>query len=33
MVAFNTQNYYYAERYGIDETANMAWLRYAQPFG
>ena len=33
MVAFNTQNYFHAERYGIDETANIAWLRYAQPFG
>jgi hypothetical protein len=33
MVAFNIQNYYYAELYGIDDTANTAWLRYAQPFG
>ena len=33
MVAFNVQNYYYAELYGIDERANTAWLRYAQPFG
>jgi len=33
MVAFNIQNYYYAELYGVDETANTAWLRYAQPFG
>jgi len=33
MVAFNIQNYYYAELYGTDETANTAWLRYAQPFG
>lgn len=33
MVAFNVQNYYYAELYGTDETANTAWLRYAQPFG
>jgi hypothetical protein len=33
MVAFNIQNYYYAELYGIDDRANTAWLRYAQPFG
>ncbi len=33
MVAFNIQNYYIAEIYGTDETANTAWLRYAQPFG
>jgi hypothetical protein len=33
MVAFNIQNYYYASLYGTDETANTAWLRYAQPFG
>jgi len=33
MVAFNIQNYYYAALYGTDETANTAWLRYAQPFG
>jgi len=33
MVAFNIQNYYYAKLYGTDETANTAWLRYAQPFG
>jgi len=33
MVAFNIQNYYMAELYGTDETANTAWLRYAQPFG
>jgi len=33
MVAFNIQNYYYAELYGTDETANTAWLRYAQPIG
>lgn len=33
MVAFNIQNYYYSELYGTDETANTAWLRYAQPFG
>jgi len=33
MVAFNVQDYYYAELYGTDETANTAWLRYAQPFG
>jgi hypothetical protein len=33
MVAFNIQNYYYAELYGTDETADTAWLRYAQPFG
>ena len=32
-MAFNIQNYYYAELYGIDESANTAWLRYAQPFG
>lgn len=33
MVAFNIQNYYYAELYGTDETSDTAWLRYAQPFG
>jgi hypothetical protein len=33
MVAFNIQNYYMAELYGTDESANTAWLRYAQPFG
>jgi hypothetical protein len=33
MIAFNIQNYYFAELYGTDETANTAWLRYAQPFG
>ncbi len=33
MVAFNIQNYYYSALYGTDETANTAWLRYAQPFG
>jgi len=33
MVAFNIQNYYYASLYGTDDTANTAWLRYAQPFG
>jgi hypothetical protein len=33
MVAFNIQNYYFAKLYGTDETANTAWLRYAQPFG
>jgi len=33
MVAFNIQNYYSAELYGTDDTANTAWLRYAQPFG
>jgi len=33
MVALNIQNYYYASLYGTDETANTAWLRYAQPFG
>jgi hypothetical protein len=33
MVAFNVQNYYLAGLYGTDETANTAWLRYAQPFG
>ena len=33
MVAFNIQNYYSAELYGTDETANTAWLRYVQPFG
>ena len=33
MVAFNIQNYYYSELYGTDDTANTAWLRYAQPFG
>jgi hypothetical protein len=33
IVAFNIQNYYYAALYGTDETANTAWLRYAQPFG
>jgi hypothetical protein len=33
MVAFNIQNYYYADLYGTDDSANTAWLRYAQPFG
>ena len=33
MVAFNVQNYHYSELYGTDESANTAWLRYAQPFG
>jgi len=33
MVAFNIQNYYFADLYGTDETSNTAWLRYAQPFG
>jgi hypothetical protein len=33
MVAFNIQNYYCASLYGTDDTANTAWLRYAQPFG
>jgi len=33
MVAFNIQNYYYAELYGTSESSNTAWLRYAQPFG
>jgi hypothetical protein len=33
MVAFNVQNYYYAELYGTDESSNTAWLRYVQPFG
>jgi len=33
MVAFNIQNYYYSSLYGTDESANIAWLRYVQPFG
>lgn len=33
MTAFNIQNYYYAERYGSDESANTAWLRFVKPFG
>jgi hypothetical protein len=33
MIAFNIQNYYFAELYGTDESSNTAWLRYAQPFG
>jgi hypothetical protein len=33
MVAFNIQNYHYSALYGTDESANTAWLRYAQPFG
>lgn len=33
MIAFNIQNYYSAELYGTDESANTAWLRYVQPFG
>jgi hypothetical protein len=33
MVAFNIQNYYYSDLYGTDDSANTAWLRYAQPFG
>jgi hypothetical protein len=33
MVAFNIQNYYFAELYGTDESSNTAWLRYVQPFG
>ena len=33
IVALNIQNYYYASLYGTDDTANTAWLRYAQPFG
>jgi hypothetical protein len=33
MVAFNVQNYYYASLHGTDDTANTAWVRYAQPFG
>jgi hypothetical protein len=33
IVAFNVQNYYYAELYGVEDNANTAWLRYAQPFG
>jgi hypothetical protein len=33
MVSFNVQNYHYAWLYGTDDTANTAWLRYAQPFG
>ena len=33
MVAFNIQNYYMTDLYGTDESANTAWLRYAQPVG
>jgi len=33
MVAFNIQNYHYAELYGTDDTANTAWLRFVKPFG
>ena len=33
MTAFNIQNYYYAERYGTDESSNTAWLRFVKPFG
>ena len=33
IVALNIQNYYHASLYGTDDTANTAWLRYAQPFG
>lgn len=33
MIAFNIQNYYFAELYGTDESSNTAWLRYVQPFG
>lgn len=33
MAAFNIQNYHYSALYGTDESANTAWLRYAQPFG
>ncbi len=33
MVAFNIQNYYYSSLYGTDDSANIAWLRYVQPFG
>ena len=33
MVAFNIQNYYYSDLYGTNDSANTAWLRYAQPFG
>ena len=33
MTAFNIQNYYYAELYGTDDSANTAWLRFVKPFG
>jgi len=33
MVAFNIQNYYYSSLYGTDDSANIAWMRYVQPFG
>jgi len=32
MTAFNIQNYYIGELTDSDETANQAWLRFAQPF-
>lgn len=32
MTAFNIQNYYIGNLTGVDENANQAWLRYAQPF-
>lgn len=33
MTAFNIQNYYYADLYGTDDSANTAWLRFVKPFG
>lgn len=32
MTAFNVHNYYMGDLTKSDETANQAWLRYAQPF-
>ena len=33
MTAFNIQNYYYADLYGTEDSANTAWLRFVKPFG
>jgi hypothetical protein len=33
ITAFNIQNYYYADLYGTDDSANTAWLRFVKPFG
>jgi hypothetical protein len=33
MVAFNIQNYWYAQLYDTDATANTMWLRHARPYG
>jgi len=34
LTAFNVQNYYVPEIYGLpDDTANTLWLRYVRPFG